>query len=264
MSERNPLLKIGQVSFCAVRGDITDLEADALVQPSGTSRGGHPVQVSPWVIAADVDGSIAKALHAHHPFKLGDVIITSAGHSKAKYLFSAVVIDWGHQRSESELLSPEVVTSTATRCVEIAAAMHLKSIAFTPWGTRVGAIEASHVTALLVQAIAFAVQDHTEDLRFVYFVSNNEQHYQWFVDRTFMFDVMFQQIVQIRQELSNLNLSVDVSARLTELLGNLQHNLKSTVNIFLDQSQNVATGGGAFVDGNVTAGGAVVGRDKLT
>ena len=262
VDEGDALLKIGRVSIRSMLGDVRDLEVDALVQPSGTSPQGHAMQASPWVIEADRDGSIFKALRAHHPFKLGEVIVTSAGSLKAKYLFSAVVIDWGHQGTDDRLLCSKIVTSTARRCIEIAAALRIKSIAFTPWGTRVGTIEAPQVTALLVQAIASALQEATEALESVYLISNNEEHYKWFVDRAFMFTVMFGQILQIRDEIDKLGLSRTVNERIEGLLGNLQHNLSSTVNIFLDQSKNIATGGGAFVQGSVRAGGTFAGRDN--
>ena len=240
MKESRDALQVGTVKFQAVLGDINDLQADALVQPSGTSLPEQPMQASPWVIEADHDGSISQALRVHRPFQLGDVLITPAGTLKAKYLFNAVVIDWGHQRSPHELLSPDVVVSTARKCIEVAAALGIKSIAFTPWGTRVGATEASQVTALLVQAIASAVQVRAGNLEVVYLISKNTEHYQWFLDRAFVFRVMFEQVDQLRQEIERLNLSERDNRQLQKLLGNLRHNLATTVNVFLGQSQLVA------------------------
>lgn len=251
MKESKEVLQVGTVKFQAILGDIHDLQVDAVVQSSGTSLPGQPMQAAPWVISADIHGTVSQAFSVHQPFQLGDVLITPAGTLQAKYLFSAVVIDWGQQRLPPELLSPAVVTSTAHKCIEVAAALGIKSIAFTPWGTRVGVSEASHVTALLVQAIASAVQVKAGSLEVIYLVSKDAEHYRWFLDRAFVFQIMNKQVDQLRQKIEELNLTEHDKQSLQELVGNLQHNL-STMTVV-----NIASGG------DVNIGGDVTGRDKV-
>lgn len=253
MQEPQEILKIGNVTFQTIFGDIRNLRADAGVQPSGTSPEGHPMQASPWVIASDVAGSIAKALTAHYPFQLGDVIVTTAGNLDLKYLFSAVVIDWGQQRASDHLLSDDVIISTARKCIEIAVALRLKSIAFTPWGTRIGAMEAARITALMIQAITAELQVKSGNIEFVYLISNDPEHYQWFVDRAFVFQVMFNQLAQIHHEIGELNISRQDREHIFKLLANLQNNIVI---------YNEIIGGDKITTGNITdSAGVAVGRE---
>jgi len=262
--EATDILKIGKVTFKAVAGDIRDLQADVMVQPSGTSLAHQPMQASPWVIDSDVDGSITKALSVHQPFQLGDVIVTSAGTLKSKYLFSAVVIDWAHQNSSDTILSDKTVMSTAAKCIDIALALGIKSIAFTPWGTRVNVTEVSHVTALLLQSIASALQSRSGNLECVFLISRDPEHYKWFVDRAFVFQLTLDEVARFGRAINDLNLPQDTAASLIRLLGNLQHNVLSNVNIFLDKSQQVNQSGGVNLhsERDVHIDGDVIGRDR--
>jgi O-acetyl-ADP-ribose deacetylase (regulator of RNase III) len=219
-------LRIGHVNLVPVFGDITELQADAMVQPSGTSPPGAPLQASPWVISANQkDGSIFKALSPHSPLQLGEVIITPAGTLNAKYLFSAVVIDWGHQHPSGQLIVEEVIVSTARKCVAIAVALGLKSLAFTPWGTRVQAIEASLVTAIMIQAIISEIKAGPGNLETIYLISREKEHYQWFVDRSIVFRIMFEQIDQVRDQINNLEIPKEARNHILNLLGSLEKNV---------------------------------------
>jgi O-acetyl-ADP-ribose deacetylase (regulator of RNase III) len=247
--------KVGKVTLQPILDDITQLQADALVQPSGTSPEGVPVQASPWVVAADRDGSIERALNHFSPLHLGDVIVTPPGLLNAKYLFSAVVLDWGHQHPSGQLIIDDVVVSAAQKCISIAAALDLKTIAFTPWGTRVGALEASHVTAIMAQAVVTALQARPGKLEVVYLISRDPQHYQWFVDRVFMFRIMFEQIMRIQNEVESLHITQQDREHILELLGNLQHNIVV---------YNEFVGGDKITSGDITgATGIAIGRHSL-
>lgn len=256
MSGKAEGLRIGHVTLIPVHGDITELQADALVQPSGTSPPGVPVQASPWVISADKDSSIAKALSRHSPLQLGDVIVTPVGTLNAKYLLNAVVIDWAHQHPSSQLIIDEVVVSVARKCIAVAAALDLKSIAFTPWGTRVGATQASHVTAIMIQAITTEIKARPGSLEIVYLISHEYEHYQWFVDRSFMFRIMFDQIEQVRDQIRNLEIPQEVRNHILSLLGNLAQNVVV---------YNEIIGGDKILTGDITEStGVAIGNQART
>lgn len=236
------LLKVGNVTIQTILGNIKDLHADAAVQPSGTSQDEH-LPASPWVIDADVDGSIAKALHTHAPFQLGDVIITPAGVLNFKYLFSAIAMDWGQQKLPARLIHEDIVVSTARKCIKIAIALGLESIVFTPWGTRIGAIDAAHVTALLLHAISAELQLNSGNLKFLYLISHNHDHYRWFMDRTFVFQVMFNQLAQLRNEINTLDLPESAREQILRNVTNIQNN-------FVIYSETI--GGDKITAGNIS------------
>ncbi|HNS02511.1 MAG TPA: hypothetical protein PKM78_09040 [Anaerolineae bacterium] len=226
MTAVEPGFKVGNVTLKPVQIDIKTLQADALVQPSGTSKLGWPLQAAPWVIEADGDGSIAQALGFHAPFILGDVIITPPGpRLKARYLFHAVVVDWAFEHPSKTLIIDSIVTSVAQKCISVAAALGLKSIAFTPWGTRIGAVEPAHVTALLVQAVVTALQVEAGELETVYLVSRDPKHFQWFVDRTFVFRIILDQLRQASDAIAMLDIPDRPRENILAALQNAQRNV---------------------------------------
>lgn len=218
---------VGKTTLMPLLADITTLQADALVQPSGTSPEQDllVLQASPWVIKADTTGAIAEALAPHAPLQLGTVVVTTAGATKAKYLLHAVVIDWARQHPSKLLVVNEVITAMAKRCIEIATALQMRSIAFTAWGTRTAGGKANQITALMMQAIVAQLQEQPSSLETVYLVSNNHEHYQWFVDRAFVFHVLSEQVAQVRKEIRDLDIPQERRRQLLSLLDNLQNNV---------------------------------------
>lgn len=73
----------------------------------------------------------------------------------------------------------------------------------------------------MIQALASALKYNAGNLEQVYLVSKNEIHYQWFVDRAFLFHLMNSQINDIREQIRSLDLSSDVQRRILDSLGNL-------------------------------------------
>ncbi len=218
------VFKIGSVRLEPKLADITLLDVDAVVQPGGTSRAGESPQTSPWVIKADVDGSIARALQRHVPLQIGQVIVTPAGNLAAKYLLHAVVMDWALQHPSQQIVNDEVVASVVQKCLGIARALGVKSIAFTPWGTRVSQVEPAHITAIMLHAVANELQKPCGELEVVYLISNNPEHYQWFVDRAFIFGFLFNQLNQIQREIAALDVNSSHKNYLLSLLDNVRSN----------------------------------------
>lgn len=252
MDERHAF-SVGKVKLVPVLADIRELDADAVVQPSGTSPT-EVIQASPWVIHSDSDGLVAASLAKHAPLQLGEVIITSAGSLKARYLFSAVVLDWAHQHPSNRLIVDEIVTATAQRCISIANALNLKTIAFTPWGTRVGASEASQITALMLNSITVQLQSVPGSLETVYLISNNQKHYEWFVDRAFVFHLLFDQVSQIRSAINEL----DIPQARRDYLINLLENLQTNVVVY-----NEIIGGDKIDVGDISGTtGVAIGRES--
>jgi O-acetyl-ADP-ribose deacetylase (regulator of RNase III) len=222
MGKTNNAFSIGRVELIPMLGDITTLEADAVVQPGGTSVH-REIQVSPW--ASQMLEQELDAFSKHMPLQLGDVIVTHAGALSARYLFNAIVLDWGHQHPSGELVIDDVVASVARRCIKIAAALELRSIAFTPWGTRVSNRETSEVTALMVNAIVSQLQEDPGSLESVYLISNNPEHYHWFVDRAFVFQLLFAQVSQMRNTIENLDIPQSSRQQLIDLLEDFRANV---------------------------------------
>lgn len=159
---------------------------------------------------------------------------------KTKYIFHAVVVDWAHQDPSGQLIVDRVVTSVAQKCIAVAAALGLTSIAFTPWGTRIGAVEPARITALLVQAIAKALQTESGKLDTVYLVSRNREHFQWFVDRTFVFRIVLDELAQISDTIASLDIPESAREKILTALQNAQRNVVVYNEIFGGAKYNVS------------------------
>lgn len=242
---------VGGVRLLPLHSDITQLQADAVVQTGGTSMG-KAIHVSSWVSQAG-NTEIADVLSRYAPMQLGDVIVTHAGPLPARYLFTAVVLDWGHQHPADRLIVDDVITSAAQRCIHLATALGLKSLAFAPWGTRVSDQQASKITALMLNGIVSQILDNSGSLEQVYLVSNRQEHYQWFVDRAFVFEMLLGQVSQISKALDALDIPAAQREQLHTVLDHMRHN----VVIY----NEIVSGDKTTVGNIVGSGGIAIGKE---
>lgn len=98
VSDHNHGFKVGKVALIPLLGDIQEVEADAIAQPAGIPRKEWRSDdrkwidvLAEWVRKTDRDnGSIKNALTKHEPFTLSDLVVTSAGRLRAKYIIARV------------------------------------------------------------------------------------------------------------------------------------------------------------------------------
>jgi O-acetyl-ADP-ribose deacetylase (regulator of RNase III) len=130
--DRSAEYRIGRTTLSVVYGSITKVEADALVSSDDNylSMGGG---VSEGLLNA-AGASLREEARKHVPLKAGDVAVTSAGALKAKYVFHAAMIDY----DDMILPDDDIVRRATERCLRLADALELRSIAFPALGTGVG------------------------------------------------------------------------------------------------------------------------------
>lgn len=125
--------RVGDVSIVLVEGDITELEADAIVNAANqylehgggvalaiVRKGGYVIQEESreWV-------------RRYGPVPVGDVAVTSAGKLKAKYVIHAVGPVYGDPEGDAKLAS--AIKSALDKAEEL----NLNSIAFPAISTGV-------------------------------------------------------------------------------------------------------------------------------
>lgn len=249
------VFEIGSTRLQPVFGDITTLNAEALVQPAGTSPGKESFyfQASPWVIKADTDGSIRADLARHAPLEIGQVIVTTAGELPARYLLHAVVVNWSHlsqvrqgeahraafapehNKSDAvyELVADAAIDNAARQCIRIANALKLSSIAFTPWGTSAADKEIAHSTAIMLQAIVVQLQQQPTSLKTVFLISNHTAHYESFLDRSFIFGLFARQMERVRAEIQHLRVSPQELEKLASTIAQAQQSVITNYNQYV-------------------------------
>ena len=99
--------KFNNLTVLLVKGDITELEADAIVNAAnsylkhGGGVAGAIVRKGGWIIQEESDRYVKE----HGPVPVGSVAVTSAGKLKAKYVIHAVGPVYGEENGDEKLAS---------------------------------------------------------------------------------------------------------------------------------------------------------------
>ena len=113
--------------------DITQLSVDAIVSSDDNflSMGGG---VSEAIYNAGGE-TIRLDAQKHVPLTIGDVVVTSAGSLKPKYIFHAVTIEYSIDYSNVIYPSEENIRKATLRCMQLADHLRIRTIAFPALGT---------------------------------------------------------------------------------------------------------------------------------
>lgn len=153
------------------QGDITEVEADAIVNAANTDL----------ILGAGVSGAIGRKggrviqdeCDRIRSAQVGEAVVTAAGGLKAKYVIHAVSMEIGHFTTESNVA---LATRNALRRAE---ELKLRTIAFPAIGTGAAALAPEFSARAMLEAVA----DHLaagSSLERVYFVLFNDETYQAF------------------------------------------------------------------------------------
>jgi len=115
-----------------VKGDITSLGVDAIVNPANT----HLVMGGGVAGAIKRKGGkeIEEEARKYAPIKIGEAVITSAGKLKAKYVIHSPTMKLDFKTDE------EKIALATKAAIEKAIEFNIKSLAFPAMGTGVGGI----------------------------------------------------------------------------------------------------------------------------
>lgn len=156
-------------------GTILDSDCEVIVSSDDceVSQGGGISQQ----IAAAGGEALARDAGKQTPAELGGVVVTSAGRLPQKFVFHAVTIDFYHRLEECKMTDDQardvqeyIVRHGVRRCLRLAAAMDVKSIAFPIIG--IGAAHIPTAKSIFCMAETFA----EELVR-----SGREMHVEWWL-----------------------------------------------------------------------------------
>ncbi len=142
--------KINNTIFRVRYGDITQLSVDAIVSSDDNhlSMGGG---VSEDILLAAGE-TIRNDAEKHTPLKMGDVVVTSAGRLKTKYIFHAVTI----VREGTNRINPseESIRTATYKCLQLADVLGIRVIAFPALGTGTGRFPFKLAAEVMTRTIA--------------------------------------------------------------------------------------------------------------
>jgi O-acetyl-ADP-ribose deacetylase len=168
----------GERKITAVVGDITTIEADAIVNAANNEL---------WM-GSGVAGAIKRAggeeieqeAIAKGPIRIGEAVATSAGRLPHRRVIHAAAM--GFEDGQMIGASDESVKEATESALRIADEEGMTSIAFPALGTGVGGLEIDECAKMMVLATAEYLRQPDAGLRQVVFVLRDENIRQTFED----------------------------------------------------------------------------------
>ncbi len=153
------------------QGDITEVEADAIVNAANTDL----------ILGAGVSGAIGRRggkvvqdeCDRISSAQVGEAVVTAAGDLKAKYVIHAVSMEIGHFTTESNVA---LATRNALRRAE---ELKLRTIAFPAIGTGAAALAPEFSARAMLETTADHLAGGT-GLDHIFFVLFNEETFEAF------------------------------------------------------------------------------------
>jgi O-acetyl-ADP-ribose deacetylase (regulator of RNase III) len=150
IAERNYL----GTKITVATGDITKLEADAIVNPAN----------SQLIMGGGVAGALLRAggnkiqqeALGKAPVQIGHAVATTAGNLKAKYVIHAPTMT-----RPAMAANLEDVRAAAGGALECARQMHIQSIAFPGLGTGIGGLDLQDAANVIVEEIKSHIEAGT-------------------------------------------------------------------------------------------------------
>ena len=158
---------LGECVVAVEVGDITDLQADAIVNPANSRLvmgGGVAGAIKRAGGAAIEEEAIRKA-----PIPVGQAVATTAGKLRAKYVIHAPTM--ARPAMSTNVTSVEKATTAALRA---ARELRLTSIAIPGMGTGVGGVPLQEAARSMIEAVRQHVGEGTT-LKHVFLVSVDEK-----------------------------------------------------------------------------------------
>ena len=166
--------KVGNASISIERGDLTDREVDALVNPANTA-----LTMTTGVAAAiKRKGGVIIEEEAirQGPVEIGEAVLTPGGNLQATHVIHAAVMG-------PDLKTDAEVVGRATRAVLAVADKHrLTSIAMPALGTGVGHVAPAAAADAMLEAVAAHLKGGKTALKRVVFVLYQDDAYRAFTD----------------------------------------------------------------------------------
>ncbi|MDD5189961.1 MAG: macro domain-containing protein [Dehalococcoidales bacterium] len=128
-----------------IRGDITQIAAEALVNPAnnhlwmGGGVAGALKRAGGW--------EIEMAAENQGPIEVGQTVVTTAGRLAAKYIIHAVVM------AQNLVTTPEYIREATKNSLERARALQVKTLVLPAFGTGVGRLPVEEAAQIMLQEV---------------------------------------------------------------------------------------------------------------
>ena len=138
--------KTGNTVIRVVKGDITKVEADAIVNPANSLMimGGGVASAIKRVGGDDIEFEARR----HAPVPIGEAVVTSGGKLRAKYVIHAPTMERPAMRTNEAK-----VRAAVRAALRRAHSLGLRSIAFPGMGTGVGGLDPNVAAKAMIEEV---------------------------------------------------------------------------------------------------------------
>ncbi len=160
------LIQLGPSQLQLLKGDITKIAVDAIVNAANSSLAG----------GGGVDGAIHRAggpevMHELNAVadqiggrcETGQAVVTSAGRLPARYIFHAV----GPRYRDGKHGEPELLKSCYETCLRLAAERDIKTISFPSISTGIYGYPLEEAAEIAIRTVVTWLREHADPIRTV-------------------------------------------------------------------------------------------------
>ncbi len=157
---------VGRSTISVVFDSIVNSKAEVVVSSDDCelSMGGGVSEAIKDAAGPDWEKQVHKIVPPGSPARVGDVVVTPAGHLAAKYVLHAVTLDWRKLSITQENKGP-IVRQLTRKVMDLLPLLQCRSVALPSIGTGVAGYEQEEAASEMAATLAAALLDSDEEYR---------------------------------------------------------------------------------------------------
>ena len=166
------IMKIKNTEIKIVKGDVTDLKADAIVNAAnnkGLMGGGVAGAIKKKGGKSIEDEAVKKC-----PIDIGEAVFTSAGSLKAKYIIHAATMDMSFKTDENK------IRSSCRNSLKVADELKVESIIFPALGCGTGGFPLLASAKIMAQEVWRYLREEKTSIKEITFCLYDQEAYETF------------------------------------------------------------------------------------
>jgi O-acetyl-ADP-ribose deacetylase (regulator of RNase III) len=239
MQSRTANYLLNNTVFKVTYSNITHLSVDAIVSSDDNllSMGGG---VSRAIYNSGGE-TIRLDAQKHLPLNIGDVVVTSAGNLRSKYVFHAVTIDYSNMIYPSE----ESIRKATLKCMQLCDKLGIRTIAFPALGTGTARFPFQLAAETMTRTIAdYLIGDTNLQLVIITLFSREgvkEDELNIFYEHVVANASLYTQTKRLNSLIMELKHFTDSpnNTEISKMIENLLYKLKNTQNILSEKPEDL-------------------------
>lgn len=178
MNNNENVFRYKDVDIVIIKGDITEIEADAIVNAANKylKHGGGVAAAIVRKGGEEIQRESNKIVSQYGPLETGDAVATTAGRLKAKKVIHTVGPIYGEGNEREKLMK------ATTSCLRLAEELGLESIAFPAISTGIYGVPPKLAAEAMIDAIIEYIDKYKSNLKKILLVLYTNSVYKTYLD----------------------------------------------------------------------------------